>query len=339
MSPCKHIWSIRIHVHILYVYAYFCVYITMHSHLIDEHTNAYYVVVYMYMRICLCLCTSMYISRHTHLCLWAYLHILCTYMYAFACICFNVYISHDSVYMSRRTHLVCTPLHTVYIYACFCVYISHASMYISFMFLCISPGIHTSSASTPLHFLSSHSRPVGLKLIPPTSKSLRYSCVCVCVAACLWVRECVRVCVSVCERVCVQVCVCVCVWNFPAKSYRADQKKILHVCVQAHIHTRWYAQTLLHFRHFSKKMLPCSSESVSRGTPDRRCNASTFWLTTRCTRSARIRPTIAMCCDHMYVYMFRTCTYVGISWLTAKCTRSVWIRCIDHHVMCQYVSV
>lgn len=33
-----------------------------------------------------------------------------------------------------------------------------------------------------------------------------------------------------------------------------------------------------HFSQRSAKQLPCSSASWSRGTPDRRCRLSTFWL-------------------------------------------------------------
>ena len=41
--------------------------------------------------------------------------------------------------------------------------------------------------------------------------------------------------------------------------------------------------SFLQLGHRSAKQLPCSSASLFRGTPERRCSPSTFWLTTRLT--------------------------------------------------------
>mmetsp|Transcript_26001 Transcript_26001/g.66018 ORF Transcript_26001/g.66018 Transcript_26001/m.66018 type:complete len:374 (+) Transcript_26001:115-1236(+) len=50
-----------------------------------------------------------------------------------------------------------------------------------------------------------------------------------------------------------------------------------------------------HVSHTSRKQLPCSSASLSRGSPERMCRQSTFWLTTRARRPMRCSPTRTMC--------------------------------------------
>lgn len=53
--------------------------------------------------------------------------------------------------------------------------------------------------------------------------------------------------------------------------------------------------SLPHFSHFSMKMLPWISESLSRAIPDRRCNPSTFWLTTSLAYPAPTSAASAIC--------------------------------------------